>query len=473
MNPHPAPSPSDACFFARPCIVTRLVAVLLCVAAPLRAGWGEDSIRKECDYIVDCSFTTFAQNNSQAQTTDNAYGCINVVRIGGTGHADWVPSGESAMAAIGLMAGAQRLRTSGENIDTYKTVLTRFFNTWMIGSGGRAFDTTTTSATYGGAYSRIYYTVAGAYSSAETPNSTTTAQLVCAAWKYYEFLKNIGDNAGASAWLAASWPKIKRAGDFLKNSYNSTHKLTAGRPAVVNTGDLWITDSAMSHVAYNCLERYCAVGGFTRPFSYTTYAANVKAGIEGMKDTGSWKNFHRFRDRSAGYALSYGSAVDQLCHLPYEADVIVPGTYCKSVCDWWLANMTHPTTNSADWRYYGTTWHLYFDGAPENDYLYPGPGLQLAKTEWKYYKVTGDTAYRSRAANRLAFADSTARSNLWLGSNGGIEAGVPNGIVDWRSALDYNAKAGNWARFADTSAYFIEVVLMVVFDTDTTYQPVL
>lgn len=472
MHPTPIPSRPDAARVSRARRFARLFPLLLCLAAPLRAGWGEDSIRKECDYIVDCTFTEYAQNHSQAQNSDDAYGCINVIRISTTGKADWVQVGESGVAAIGLMAGAQRLWTSGEDISTYEAVLSRYFNDWMIDSG-QVFETNPSNSNFGGARTRIYYNTDGSFSSSDSAGSTTSAQLICAAWKYYEFLRAIGKTSTASTWFWKSWPTMKQAGYYLRDCYNPTYKMSGGRPDTVNTQDLWITSSCMSHAAFNCLERWCARGNITRPFAYLTYASNLQTGINGLKDTGSAKNFRRFLDQSAGYVPSYGEAYDQLCHLPYEADVIVPGTYCKSLCDWWQDNMTYQTTNASDWRYYGTTWHLYFAGSPENDYLYPGPALQMAKTEWKYYKVTGDTAYRTRAANRLMFADGTNYSNLWMGANGQSEAGVPNGIVDWRSALDYNTKASDWARFADTSAYFIEVVLMIIFDTDTTYQPVL
>jgi hypothetical protein len=137
--------------------------------------------------------------------------------------------------------------------------------------------------------------------------------------------------------------------------------------------------------------------------------------------------------------------------------------------------MTYPSTDAHDWRYYGTHWWYVFKGPAKNkqgnDNLYPGPGLQLAKVEWKYAHATGDTVTRERARRRLEWARSPSYSNLWLGANRSIEADVPNGLVDWRDATQYQNKAQDWERFVDTSAYFIEVVLMLEYGVDTKYVP--
>ncbi len=63
------------------------------------ASWAEDALVRESGYIVNCSFTEFAANHSAVQTTDDAYGAINVLRIYQSGP-DWVNPGESAMGAI-------------------------------------------------------------------------------------------------------------------------------------------------------------------------------------------------------------------------------------------------------------------------------------------------------------------------------------------------------------------------------------
>jgi hypothetical protein len=66
--------------------------------------------------------------------------------------------------------------------------------------------------------------------------------------------------------------------------------------------------------------------------------------------------------------------------------------------------------------------------------------------------------------------DDPAYSNLWWGASGTQEAGVGNGIVDWRLANDQSQSAQGYERFLDTSAYFAEVLLMLYFGTDTSYM---
>jgi hypothetical protein len=46
-----------------------------------------------------------------------------------------------------------------------------------------------------------------------------------------------------------------------------------------------------------------------------------------------------------------------------------------------------------------------------------------------------------------------------------------NGFVDWRDATDPSRTGEPWSRFIDTSAYFIEVLLMHEAGIDTDYNP--
>src|SRR5262249_61891353 len=98
--------------------------------------------------------------------------------------------------------------------------------------------------------------------------------------------------------------------------------------------------------------------------------------------------------------------------------------------------MTYPAADPHDWRYYGTHWWHVFDGPAKlrraNNNLYPGPGLQLAKVEWKYARRTGDRVTLERARRRLAWARCASYSNLWLGAGETDEAGVPHSPVYWR-----------------------------------------
>src|SRR5947209_5003930 len=92
-------------------------------------SWAQDVLRRESDYIVDCSFTESTRNRASVQMAADGYGAINVVRIFQKGP-DWVRPGEAAMGAIGMMAAAIRLKAAGFDIARYDGVLSRFFRTW-------------------------------------------------------------------------------------------------------------------------------------------------------------------------------------------------------------------------------------------------------------------------------------------------------------------------------------------------------
>jgi hypothetical protein len=227
--------------------------------------------------------------------------------------------------------------------------------------------------------------------------------------------------------------------------------------------------------------------------NYAEVADSIAGGIEKhLPDRGEWSSFTNFYkylyydSQDQKFKPTYGDSIDQLCFLPYEADVLAPTqTFCREICDWWTfgpitnktppASMTYLADNTNDWRHYGVHWHYYFDGKSENSRLYPGPAFQLAKTEWKYARAAGNTTLLHRAHSRLMWA--AEKSKLWVGDGGNLEpwAGVPNGFVDWRdgtnSVVSNCVAADEWYRLVDTSAYFIEAVLMLYFGIDTKYTP--
>lgn len=198
-----------------------------------------------------------------------------------------------------------------------------------------------------------------------------------------------------------------------------------------------------------------------------------------MKDHGAWHNFFRLRESKRNFAPGYGDGVDQLCFLPYEVDALNPADpFAREISDWWTQSMTDPATAPKDWKRFGTHWHLYFAdhavNAPllaDNSKLYPGPGLQLAKMEWKHAQRAHDAALKTRFEGRYEWAASPTRSHLWFGADGRQEAGVPNGLVDWRDAAHPGQTAPPSLRFIDTSAYFIETTLMKYWNKDTKYVP--
>jgi hypothetical protein len=206
-------------------------------------------------------------------------------------------------------------------------------------------------------------------------------------------------------------------------------------------------------------------------------ADSIGEGIQSLKDNSARKNFFRYRTAPDRYRPTYGDRIDQICFLPYEADVLDAGDpFARTVSDWWTdgsggIRMTYQTTDPDNWRYYGTRLRFLLTDSPESHYLYPGAALQLAKAEWKHAHRTGDPVTLDRARKRFQWARSSAYANLWLGDNGIIEAEVRNGLIDWRDGASYANIPGTWARFVDTSAYFIEVTLMLEYGVDTKYVP--
>jgi hypothetical protein len=454
-----------------------LITLGLLIAAPSMsatpaAPWAEEALAWEADYIVDCSFTEFARNNSQVQPSDDAYGAANVLRIFERGP-DWVRPGEAAMTVIGLMAAARQLHASGRDVTRYNQVLDRFFRVWLL-ARQQPIDTDAASGDTGGFFERVYYDATGERVRQDRPNAGVTGQMIAAMWKYYEYNRGVGRTQAAREWLQQSWKDASRGAEFIRRNFNPTHRLVRSNAGAT---DLWVSDSTYAVMALRCLHQWAVTAEKTEPFDTSALADKIVGGLQELKDDRHIKSFFRYREGSRSYRQTYGDRVDQLCFLPYEADVLDPGeAFAKAVSDWWTegsdkVRMTFQTADPAKWDYYGTRLRFLFTDAKETNYLYPGAALQLAKVEWKHAARTGDKATLDRARKRLEWVRKTTYSNLWLGASGATEANTPNGIVDWRDTTDYSNTAGDWARFSDTSAVFIEVVLMLEYEIDTRYVP--
>ncbi len=471
--------------FLRPGCPLPLLALLggtVFMAAPAAQAAGNDrwaaaALAKEADYLVDCSFTEYARHHQEVQTADDAYGAVNLNRIYQRGP-DWVSPGEAAMGVIGLMAAARQLRIEGHEIGRYEAVLDRFFLTWLL-ARRQPVDMRPGGAADGGVLARVSYTATGKRQGQISARTGVTGQMIAAMWKYAEHRRALDDAPGARAWLQQSWPLARRMGDFLRRNYDARYHLL--RPNA-ETADLWVSDSSYGAAALRCLDRWAVAVEQPKAFDYAGMAAEIAVGLKALKDHGAWKNFRRYRDsKTQTYAPTYGDRIDQIGFVPYEADVLDPGEpYARSISDWWTngaggVRMTLQTTDAHDWRYFGTRWRWFFLGSGKNQEanrnLYPGPSLQLAKVEWKHARRTGDAVTLERARRRLQWASGTAYANLWLGAPGSPEAQVSGGLVDWRDGALYPHKAEDWARFVDTSAYFIEAVLMLEYDVDTKYVP--
>lgn len=451
-------------------LVLILTLAVLPVARPDPAPpWAADALAREADYIVNCSFTELTTNGGTVRTSADAYGALNVDRIYQRGP-DWVRPGESAMGAIGLMAAAIQLKALGSDISRYDQVLSRFFPTWVLAKAAPIL-TDSADPDDGGFVERVYYGQSGNRIRNDPANAGVTGQMIAAMWKYYEYNLAVGRPQAANDWLQQAWPLARAGGDFIRRNYNATYRLVKSN---AGSSDLWVTDSTYAVMAFRCLDRWAVTAEMERSFDYSALAAQIAAGLQGMKDDSTRKGFFRYRTNGSP---TYGDRVDQIGFLPYEADVLDPGDpFCKAISDWWTngsggIKMTVTRDDPNDWRNFGTHHAYIFAGGLENNRLYPGPGLQLAKMEWKYARRTGDTTTAERAWKRFQWAFSTSYSNLWLGAAGTTEANVGNGLMDWRDATNYSTKAGDWERFVDTSAYFIEALLMLEYGVDTKYVP--
>lgn len=436
--------------------------------------WARQSIIKECNYIVDCSFTELATHHSGTSTQADAYGVLNDIRISQSGP-DWVRPGEAAMGAIGLMTGAERLHAESVDISRYDQTLDHFFLTWLLERRQPIQDTGTD---YDAIDASVVYDASGDLQSRGTPNAGVSGQIIVAMWKYGEYKRAIGQSSAADQWLQNAWPVARNAGEFIARNINWSYKLVRSNSS---SQDLWITDGVFGAAAMKVLDAWSDAVQQTPPRDYAVAYATLGLGLAAMADNGSWKGFYRLRTAAQGYQPGYGDKIDQLCFLPYDSAVLdCGGAFARSVSDFWTNGvgggtpvcMTPHTASSVEWQYYGTYLQHYFDTSrEENRRLSPGANLQLARMEWRRAAQAGDAEALQRAWRRLVWVADPTYSGLWYGATGAQEAGVGNGIVDWRMENDRSQSADGYERFLDTSAYFLEVLSMLYYGADSPYIP--
>ncbi len=422
---------------------------------PLTDSEAREAIRREAGHIVSCSFTS-TKANPQA----DGYGALNDDTIGDHGP-DWVVSEPGAVGAISLLRAAAFLREHGGGDSGMEPALDGFFDVWLVGhKQGWVGDPH--SADFGGMSARLGYDAGGRRIRADEATPAATGMMVVAMWKRYEYFADTGRDTAGRAWLARAWAVAEPARTYLLARFDTNTEMEHG-PA--SSPDEWLTDAVAAHDGLLCLDRWAALLGHPDPRCAAT-ATRLRSGIAAVKEDDTWKGYYRLREHDQRDQPTNGDCVDQMAFLPYEADVLDPGDpFVKEISDCWTVGPNAMTAQAADpkgWTYFGTHWHRYFAPRLENDYLYPGPGLQLAKAEWKYAQRTHDKATALRAANRLRWAVGPQYSALWDKSGG---------LVDWRDARDRGHVAEPWARFIDTSGYLIQAVLMVSFGEDTRYTP--
>jgi hypothetical protein len=307
-----------------------------------------------------------------------------------------------------------------------------------------------------------------------------TALVLTASWKYSEFLDATGRAAEARDWREQAWPIARAGADYLVRMHDETpagaiHLLPGNSTAPHR--DAWIHFAGYAVPALRAASVWARGSGAPHA-DYDRVAAQLVVGIQSMRDAGPRPLYRRIVPwQGSGYGPpTYGESIDQLTFVPFETGAVPIDAFAGRLSDWYTDGepglaMTHPTRDPQDWRYFGTHWNWYFAGAPENDRLYPGPGFQLAKVEWKYGVAVGDPRYVERSRRRLEWGRRLEYSALWWFVTGEQESTTPNGFVDWRDGTDYARRGENWARFADTSAYFIEVLLMHEAGIDTSHDP--
>lgn len=440
-------------------------------------------IQAELDYIVNSSWTKENKNSNGwqfFQTTDEIHGAINSNRIpfqGAPNRWGWVRPGISATAAIGMMQGTYYLYENDLDISKYDSVLEKFFLTWEL-SQNQVQNNNSSSDDYGAFMDAIEYDRTGNY---DTPNphwkTDVTAQMMISNWKYYEYNIKTDQTQSATDWIDNAWEIQRKGADYLVRMHDYT---PAGNvhllPGNSNEYTAWIHFSSYAVPALRSASVWAQKVGAPHE-DYDRVANDLVLGIQSMKDTHGFFKYLPYETNGYG-AATYGDSIDQLTFVPYESGALDIDEFAGTISDWWTngdneIKMTYQTNDPTDWRYYGTRWHYYFNGSSENDYLFPGPGFQLAKVEWKYGHNTNNDTYLNRTHNRLTWGESLDYSSLWWFLTGEEEVKVPNGFLDWRDSNRYTTTAENWSRFVDTSAYYVETLLMSVEGIDTDYNPIL
>jgi hypothetical protein len=442
-------------------------------------------LRAELDYITSSSWTEGNPSSagwSWFAPTDDIHGALNDVRIPPNARPDregWVEPSIGATAAIGALQGMRTLRERGFDVSNYEAVFDAFFLSWVLAKRqGQNLDPA--SADFGAFMTWATYDSHGNRNGGNpTWKTDTTAQMMTAMWKYWEYKLATGQLEQAADWLARAWEIQQRGADYLVRMHDGTPAgaihLLPGNSTEPHY-DAWIHFAGYAVPALRTASAWAQRMGAPHT-AYDRVAGQLVTGLQAMKDTSRNIYFRYVPWLGGGYgAPTHGSSIDQLAFVPVETGAVPVDAYAAGISDWFTdgddqISMTHPTRDPADWRYFGTHWNWYFAGAPENDRLYPGPGFQLAKLEWKVGVATGAPLYLTRSRNRLEWGRRLEYSALWWFATGEEEAMVTNGFVDWRDGTSYANAGETWARFIDTSAYFIEVLLMHEAGIDSDHNP--
>jgi hypothetical protein len=442
-------------------------------------------IQAELLYITHSSWTEENPNSfgwRWFEPSDDIHGAINDIRVpinAPPNHHAWVEPAIGATAAIGMMQGVAYLQRSGIDVSIWDAVLDKFFWVWTLAHRqGQNLDPS--SPDFGAFMNRLDYDSRGNHVTASPVWKTdVTALMMTASWKYWEYCVATGELEQAAEWQTQAWPIQKNGADYLVRMHDTTPAraihLLPGNSTPPHS-DAWIHFAGYAVPALRAASVWAQRVGAPHA-DYDRVASELASGLQSMKDPSRNIYFRYVPWQNGSYgAPTHGASIDQLTFVPVEIGAVPVDAFAAGISDWFTEgdaelSMTHPTQDPSDWRYFGTHWNWFFAGAPENDRLYPGPGFQLAKLEWKVGTALGAPVYTTRSLRRLDWGRKLEYSALWWFLTGEEESTTPNGFVDWRDSTNYSKRGENWARFVDTSAYFIEVLLMHEAGIDTDYNP--
>lgn len=416
---------------------------LLLSASEARAD-SYDNIWMESSYISQCSFTAANPKVKSISTAAPGYGALNDWRIG-NGNADAVDPGTSAIGAVGLLVGYQRLVAAGRSTpdldNRVKTALSGYFWSWARNQQNQVIETVGGVTrvgfmqTPGGQF--ITYDVNGNRTNAFPGGAAATAEVLIAMRKYCLYSPN-GDRA---KYQSDQYLQAHRMADYISAHLSS-----------------WTIDRSYAVAAFRAFSHWASAVGDTGTATFYNNQANTVAGLlTSAQDTGIWGDYFDYID-GGGHGV-YNGGIDQTGFSPYEFSARDPGeAYAKKLADWWESgqayNGTFLTVQSGP---YAGGVHQWVPQSGTDTKAYPGSALQLADAEWKIARATGNYHDLYGAAWRhynfaMSALGSSSGSGCWV-NNTSVD-GVVGGFVDWVDTAS-GARPVSWQRFVDTSAYAI------------------
>ncbi|WP_434384776.1 hypothetical protein [Melittangium boletus] len=431
-----------------------LVVPLLLGASVARAD-SYDNVWMETYYITQCSFTAANPNVGNLSTGAAGYGALNDWRIGTSRSADAVDPGTSAIGAIGLLYGYNRLVTAGRSnpdLDTRaKTALSGYFWSWVRNSQNHVVETVNGVKRVGFMQSPtgqfVNYDANGNRTNAFPGGAAATAEVLIAMRKYCLYSPN-GDRA-----------------NYQSQEYALAQQMAQYVDAHLGS---WTVDRSYAVAAFRAFSHWATAVGDAGTATYYANRANTLAGwLVAAQDPGAWGNYFAYLD--GGGKGVYNGGVDQTGFAPYEFSARDPGeAYAKKLADWWETGTAYNNEplSIASGRYAGGV-HQWTPAVGRDTKVYPGSALQLADAEWKIARATGNYHDLYAAAWKhynfaLSALGAGTGSGCWV-NNGSVD-GVVGGFVDWVDTAN-GARPAAWQRFVDTSAYAIIATEQLAFSS--------